>query len=435
MSPTAPRDSDLPEILRIEPLEVPPDVTLRVPGSKSITNRALTCASLARGRSRLVGVGFGDDTEAMLDSLRRLGSTVVVDRTSAVVELEGGSPTSAPAMIDVRQSGTTARFLTAIVAFGAGEVRVDGDPQLRARPMLDLVEALRALGAEVISEGPDATLPFVVRPSRTGRGCKVELRGDTSSQFLSGLLMSGPLHPDGLDLEVTTELVSRPYVDLTIAVMRSFGVEVDTGTPGRYRVEAGQAYSPETFAVEPDASSASYFWAAAAVTGGRVGVEGLGPDSPQGDARFVDLLERMGASVARSADSTTVSGPDQLQGIEADLREISDTAPTLAAIAPFAVGPTRVTGVGFIRAKESDRIANVVEGLRRAGVDAIEEPDGFLIRPSRPRAARIDTHDDHRLAMAFSLLGIMIPGVELVGASCVAKTYPGFFDDLEKLRT
>ncbi len=427
-------DPEHPAVLRIAPLEAPPDATIRVPGSKSITNRALPCAALAHGRSQLVGVGFGEDTEAMLDSLQRLGAKMQIERRDASVTLDGGSLTPGLAEIDVRQSGTTARFLTAIVAFGGADVRIDGDPQMRRRPMLDLVEVLRELGVEVRSEGADGTLPLLLRPSAGTGPHRVELRGDTSSQFLSGLLMSGPLHPRGLEIEITTELVSRPYVELTVAVMHAFGVAVSNSAPDRFHVEAGQRYSPRTYGIEPDASSASYFWAAAAITGGRVRIEGLGPGSLQGDARFVDLLERMGATVERCEDSIAVEGPTRLRGLEADLRDLSDTAMTLAAIAPFASEPTRVTGIGFIREKESDRIANVVSGLRLAGVDATEEPDGFLVRPGRPHAARLDAHDDHRLAMAFSLLGLLTPGIEIVGPACVRKTYPGYFDDLEQLR-
>lgn len=420
----------------VEPLSAPPDVSLSVPGSKSITNRALACAALAHGRSVLGNVGFGDDVEAMLDGLARLGVDLGVDRQQYEVDVEGtgGTFPVTRAELDVRQSGTTGRFLSSIVAAGNAEVRVDGHPQLRDRPMRPLVDALRQLGATVRCEGVDGALPYTVLPTdRPGRH-RVTLSGDVSSQFLSGLLLSGPLHPEGLEISLTTELVSRPYVDLTVAVMRDFGVEVDEVDPGHLAVAPGARYRGRDLRIEPDASSASYLFAAAAVTGGRVRIEGLGRGSTQGDVAFVDVLEQMGAAVDRTDAAIEVTGPRELVGVDADFSMISDTAPTIAATAPFASSPTRIRGVGFIRRKESDRVGNVVTELRRLGIDAVEEPDGFLVRPGIPRPGRVETYDDHRIAMAFAVIGLRVPGIEIADPACVAKTFPTYWDVLDRLR-
>jgi 3-phosphoshikimate 1-carboxyvinyltransferase len=255
----------------------------------------------------------------------------------------------------------------------------------------------------------------------------VVLPGHISSQFLSALLMAGPLMERGLSVELSSPLVSVPYVEMTRRVMGAFGVSVDglAVRPGRYR--------GCEFEVEPDASAASYFFAAAAITGGRVTVPGLSRASLQGDVRFVDVLERMGARVEWAGDAVTVTG-DELHGVDVDTADISDTAQTLAAVAPFADGATRVRGIGFIRAKETDRIAAIVAELRRAGIEASAEEDGFTIVPGEVHGARFETYDDHRMAMSLALLSLRVPGVELEDPDCVAKTYPDYFADLERLR-
>ncbi|MCW2777332.1 MAG: aroA, partial [Frankiales bacterium] len=305
--------------------------------------------------------------------------------------------------------------------------RLDGAPQLRARPFGPQVEALRALGATVVEDHGAGRLPLTV--SGPLRGGTVALPGHLSSQFLSGLLMAGPLMPEGLRVELTSSPVSVPYLEMTRTVMAAFGCPTDDGwsvRPGSYR---GTDY-----AVEPDASAASYLWAAGALTGGSVTVEGLGRDSAQGDVAFVDVLERMGAVVERGATSTTVRDSGVLHGVDVDLVDISDTAQTLAAVAVFADSPTRVRGIGFIRAKETDRIAAVVTELQRAGIDATEDEDGFTIVPGTPRPTTFATYDDHRMAMSLALLGLRVPGIEIADPGCVAKTYPGYFDDLDGLR-
>ncbi len=425
----------LPDPLAIEPLSGPLDATVTLPGSKSLTNRALVCAALAEGDSTVRGALRAEDTEAMVDGLVALGVVVDPDWTREVVRVQGcaGRPPSEVAVVDARLSGTTSRFLLPLAALGAGARRVDGANRLRARPMEPVIDALRTLGAAVHEVAEPGHLPVDVTGG-TLEGGAVSLSGDVSSQFLSALLLVAPVLPRGLDLRVTTELVSRPYVDMTCAVMHAFGVEVRCEGDQRWVVEP-QAYVGTAYEVEPDASAASYAFAAAAITGGSVRVDGLGLDSLQGDLGFVDLLAQMGARVERTDLATTVRGTGHLVGIEADLSQMSDTAQTLAVVAAFATGPTRVSGIGFIRRKETDRIHAVVTELQRAGVDARAEPDGFTVWPGTPRPAIIQTYDDHRMAMAFSLLGLRAAGIQIADPSCVAKTFPGYWAMLDGLRS
>jgi 3-phosphoshikimate 1-carboxyvinyltransferase len=284
----------------------------------------------------------------------------------------------------------------------------------------------------VVDAGTPGHLPVDISGGPIAGG-EITIPGDASSQFLSGLLLAAPAMRTGLTLHLDGGLVSRPYVDMTVAVMADFGVVVERPDDVTWRVEP-QAYRSADYLIEPDASSASYAFAVAVIAGGRVRVDGLGPHSLQGDVRFVDLLERMGARVERTDRSITVHGTDQLHGIEADLSQMSDTAQTLAVVAAFADSPTRLTGIGFIRRKETDRIGDVVTELRRAGIDAEEEPDGLVVRPGPIRPATIETYDDHRMAMAFALLGLREPGIQIADPGCVAKTFPGYWAMLEALR-
>ncbi|MEY2430707.1 MAG: 3-phosphoshikimate 1-carboxyvinyltransferase [Acidimicrobiaceae bacterium] len=396
------------EVLRVEPLARPPVATVSVPGSKSITNRALVCAALADGTSVIEGALWADDTEAMVDCLRALGIGVDVKRDRITVYGQGGVIPAEEARLDVRLSGTTARFIVPLAAVGRGRYEIDAAPPMRRRPMAPTFDALRSVGAEIEELGDPGCLPVVIHGGAMP-GSRVSVSGDVSSQFVSGLLLAG------FEVDVTTALVSTPYVEMTRTVMRAFA-------------------EPSTFAVEPDASAASYFFAAAALCGGRVTVEGLGPSSVQGDLRFVDVLESMGATVERELHRTTVSGTGTLHGVGVDLRDFSDMVPTLAVVAAFADTATTITGVGFIRKKESDRIRDLITELRRCGVEAFEHDDGLTITPSQPRPARIRTYDDHRMAMAFSLIGLLIPDIEIEDPGVVAKTFPGYFEALEQLR-
>lgn len=425
----------LPDPLPIEPLAAPLDATVRVPGSKSITNRALVCAALAEGTSELIGALQADDTEAMVDGLLALGVGVERhwDQQRLVVHGCAGRPVADVAMVDANLSGTTSRFLLPVAGLGDGLRRVDGARRLRERPMGPALDALRSLGATVGEVGAAGRLPVEVAGGSLTGG-EVEIVGDVSSQFLSGLLLAAPAMPEGLVVRVTTEVVSRPYVDMTVAVMAAFGAAVRQSDERTWQVDP-QPYRATRYTVEPDASAASYPLAAAAMVGGRVRVEGLGTPSLQGDLDFVDLLARMGAEVERGARSTTVrSLPGELTGIDADLSQISDTAQTLAVVAATARGTTRVRRIGFIRGKETDRIGAVVTELRKLGIDAADEPDGFTVRGGTLRPAIVETYDDHRMAMSFALLGLTAPGVRIADPGCVTKTFPGYWRLLERLR-
>jgi 3-phosphoshikimate 1-carboxyvinyltransferase len=433
------------DVRAVEPIEGPLDATVNVPGSKSLTNRALVCAALAVGVSVIDGALVADDTEVMASALRALGADIVpapggrgsADRAAAPGRLTvtgtGGYLTPGPLDLDLGLSGTSSRFLLPVVALGRGRYRLDGRSPLRARAMGPVLAGIEALGARVEPHGDAGHLPVtVVAPSRLVGG-RVDIPGDTSSQYVSGLLLAAPYCRDGVGVRVTTRLVGRPFVDMTVAVMAVFGVHVDVDGP-EFTVPAGR-YRGTDYRVEPDASTASYLLAAAAICGGRVTVEGLGDDSVQGDAGFADLLAAMGAGVERSAAATTVIGPPDLRGLgDVDLSAMPDMAQTLAAVAVFADAPTRVRGVGFIRGHETDRVAAVVRELRRCGIDAWEQPDGFVVHPGIPQSAQVATYDDHRMAMSFALLGLRVPGIEIEDPDCVAKTFPGYWDALDRLR-
>jgi 3-phosphoshikimate 1-carboxyvinyltransferase len=372
----------------------------------------------------------------MESCLAELGCRVRHEAPERTIEVEGlgGAPVVEGAVLDARASGTTARFIAPMAVAGGSAVVLDGSPQLRARPMTDLFGALESLGVGVHPLGAPGHLPVELGTGGRGvLGGRVTVRAEVSSQFLSGLLLAGPVMPGGLRVEVPGPMVSVPYVDMTLGVMRSFGARVDVDPDGAF-VVAPRTYRGIRYDVEPDASAASYFFALAAILGGRVRVEGLGTRSLQGDLRFVDVLETMGAIVRREPDATEVEGSGSLRGITVDMSDISDTAQTLAAVAPFADGPTTVLGVGFIRGKETDRIAAVVEQLRSLGIDASEAPDGFTVHPGVPRPGVVRTYDDHRMAMSFAVLGLCAPGIAIENPRCVDKTFPGFWDVVADLR-
>ncbi len=422
------------DVRRIEPLSAPPHVTVGVPGSKSLTNRALVAAALAHGRSRLEGALFADDTEAMLGVLRALGIRVEIDRLAEIATVDGcaGEVPPGPAHLDVRLSGTTARFVAPLVALGRGDYTLDASAPFRSRPMGVAFAALRDLGVRVDELERPGALPARITTDGLSGG-RLAVGGDVSSQFLSGLLLVAPATRDGLEVTVTTPLVSKPYVELTIATMGAFGGKVRRPDDHTF-VVAPTGYRAASYRVEPDASAASYLFAAAAITDGRVRVPGLTAASLQGDAAFTDVLADMGAEVVRDGAGTEVRGTGRLRGIDVDLRGMSDTAQTLAAVAVHADSPTRVRGIGFIRRKETDRIRAVVTELRRCGIDADEEDDGFVVRPGTPQPAVIQTYDDHRMAMSFALLGLVSPGIDIADPGCVAKTFPTYFETLERLR-
>ncbi len=406
--------------------------TIRPPGSKSITNRALVCAALATGTSELSGVLDSDDTRVMVDCLERLGIAIQADWPVArlVVAGCGGKLPRSSADLFVGNSGTTVRFVTAVVALGHGEYRLDGVPRMRQRPIQDLLDSLRDLGVDAVSEAGTGCPPVLVRAKGLTGGL-ARVRGDVSSQFLSGLLLAAPYANSDLTIEVTGQLVSQPYVTMTCQVMESFGASVERSGM-RLAVSSNDHYAARDYAIEPDASAASYFWAAAAITGGQVTVSGLTPEAMQGDVGFCDCLRQMGCRVEPKGDGIQVTG-GSLHGIDVNMNAISDTVQTLAAVALFADGPTRITGVGHIRHKETDRIGDLAKELRKLGATVKEDADGLEIHPGPLRGARIETYDDHRMAMSLALPGLRIPDVVIENPGCTAKTYPQYFSDLERI--
>ncbi len=418
----------------VDVLTEPFDVTVALPGSKSIANRALVCAALADRTSTLTNVPDGDDTAAMVACLRALGMPIEAGGTSVAVTGTGGRLGRGPVELNARLAGTTSRFVTALAALAPGPVRVDGSPRLRTRPMGPLHDALAELGARITPEREPGRLPVVVSGGAL-RGGRLVLSGDVSSQFLTALMLIGPCLPGGLAIELSTPLVSRPYVDLTAAVLAAFGVA--GASVDRERVIVPEARHRATdLAVEPDASSATYLAAAAAIgpAGSSVHLAGLGAASIQADARFLDLLAEMGGAVERRDDGTTVQGTGHLRGIDADLADCSDAVPTLAVTAAVGEGPTRIRGVGFIRAKESDRIGALAAELRRCGAGVDEHDDGLTVHPRPLHGARVRTYEDHRLAMAFAVLGLRVPGIAIEDPDVVAKSFPGFWDVIDGLR-
>ncbi|CAB4788902.1 unannotated protein [freshwater metagenome] len=406
----------------------PLKAVISVPGSKSIANRALICAALADGTTTLSNLASGDDTVAMIDCLRALHIEIKVDGTTATITGSAGHPHGG-AELNARLAGTTSRFMTALAALSAVPSLITGDAPLCHRPMKPLHDALTQLGAHVKSVDQSGHLPVWVSGDALDGGT-VSIPGDISSQYVSALMMIGPYLAEGIRLQLTSPLVSRPYVAITASVMSSFGatgIAIGDHTIG---VEPS-AYTATSYAIEADASSASYPLAAAAIAGGSVKVLGVGQPALQGDAAFVEVLKTMGCATQATGESLEVKSTGVLHGIEINMADMSDLVPTLAVVAVFADSPTRITGVGFIRQKESDRIGDLVTGLKKIGCDAVEEDDGILIRPvkiDQLHGAELSTHDDHRLAMAWSLLALRVSGISIDEPEVVSKSWPEWWD-------
>jgi len=423
--------------LSIVPLSRPVDANVEVVGSKSYTNRALILAAFAQGESTLSGALFSDDTRYMAASLQALGVLVEADEAQKTFRVCGvdGKVSAANARCFVGNAGTAARFLPVLMALGAGVYELDGIARMRERPISPLVDALTSLGVHVEALGQPGCVPLRIHGGSL-QGGKVRLPGNLSSQYISGLMMGAPHMRDGLTIDIDGELVSRPYVAMTAQAMQDFGATLTREGDKRIVIPGGQHTRGHAYRVEPDASAASYFFGAAAITGGRVRVEGLGTRSLQGDRKLAHILARMGCTLSEGEFFTELTGPrpGQLTGIEVDMADLSDVAQTLAVVAPFANSPTRVTGIGFIRKKETDRVAAVVHELKNLGVQAVEEADGYTIQPGTAQPGRVTTYDDHRMAMSFALIGLVRPGIVILDPGCTSKTFPTYFDVLETLR-
>lgn len=425
------------ELLPLTPTG-PVDVDMVVPGSKSLTNRALLVAALADGESVLEGALVAEDTAVMVAGLRRLGIAIADDEDGTTLRVAGraGRVPAAGAELDLRLSGTSIRFLSALCAVGSGRYRLDGTARMRERPIEDLLAGLRALGADARSEHGTGCPPVVVQGSGL-EGGRADVVGGRSSQFLSALLMVAPAARGTVTLDVDGELASKPFADMTLGVMEAFGVSPRRDGYRRFEV-APATYRSRVYRVEGDAMAAGYFWAAAAVTGGRVRVANVGSNSVQGDRRLAEVLARMGCTVAWSADACEVQGPvgGRLRGGSFDLNDMPDQAQTLAVAALFADAPVRIDHVWNLRIKETDRLRAMATELSRLGARVDEEEDALTVHPLADTGATpavIETYGDHRMAMAFAVAGLRLEGLRVRDPSCVAKTYPGFWHDWSRL--
>jgi 3-phosphoshikimate 1-carboxyvinyltransferase len=427
----------------LSPFTQPFRATLAPPGSKSLTNRALVLAALADGVSELSNVLFADDTLVMLDGLRKLGFQMQVDPAARTVKLHGtaGRIDAASAELFCGNSGTTIRFLSALCSLGNGTYTLDGVLRMRQRPIRELADLLRNLGTRVDYLGAEGFPPVRIMADGLPGGI-LKYGSAASSQFLSAILMACPFARHEVRVDLQGEQTSWPYVAMTMQLMDRFGLtpellrDPQTGRPKQIVVPQGK-YTATNYAVEPDASNAAYFLAAAAIhPGAKVTIEGLGKGSLQGDVGFADVLRKMGADLIFGKDFITVAGTESLEGIDIDLLDMPDQAQTLAVVALFAKGQTIIRGLHTLRLKETDRLTAVANELRKFGATVtIEGDDALRIDPPQTIAsAHVETYDDHRMAMSFAVAGTKIAGVTIQNAECVNKTYPGFFADLEKIR-
>jgi len=429
--------------MEIIPIHHPLDGTVRVPGSKSLTNRALLISALSSGKTRLINALFSDDSCYFAKALQTLGFDIELDEPTlemTVTGLDGKIPVK-KADLFIGNSGTTARFLSAFLTLGHGEFIVDGEPRMRERPIGDLVSALAQLGANIEVSSSDCP-PVKIKASGL-EGGKTSIAGNISSQFLSALLMVAPYARSPVEIEVISELNSKPYIDMTLAIMHDFGVEVKRNDHQYFSIPLATYHLPGTnlqspissYTIESDASAASYFFAAPAICGGTVRVENISRHSKQGDVAFLDVLAQMGCRIKERENDIEVTGSQSLIGVDVNMCDIPDTAQTLAVIAPFASTPTRIRGIASARVKETDRVHATCTELARLGVRVEEHSDGMTIYPCEKfTPSTIQTYNDHRMAMAFSLIGLRVPGVMIEDPSCVSKTFPNYFNVLETLR-
>jgi 3-phosphoshikimate 1-carboxyvinyltransferase len=409
------------------------DTTLAVPGSKSLTNRAFVVAALADGISILRGGLIAEDSEVMMKALNRLGLTVEENGTTFTVHGQGGKIPKSQAELDLRLSGTSIRFLTAMVALGQGKYKLDGNERMRQRPIQDLLGSLEKLGVKLGTEFETGCPPVIVEANGM-KGGVTSVAGDRSSQFLSGLLMAAPYAKDSVMIHVTGELQSKPFVDMTLKLMQDFGVSVERDGYASFTVYP-QIYKARDYLIEGDAMAAGYFWAAAAITGGRVKVTNVGLDSVQGDKRLANVLEEMGCKVTWTDTTCEIVGTQNVKGGTFDLNDMPDQAQTLAVVGLFASSPVRIENVWNMRIKETDRLAALNTELTKFGARVEEGRDYIVVHPLKdyPKAADVATYGDHRMAMAFALAGLRIPNITIRDPACVAKTFPEFFEVLNTL--
>lgn len=420
--------------VHVEPVPGPLHGQIHVPGSKSITNRALICAALAEGQSELLNASSSNDTALLVNGLNLLGVLARPADNRLIVEGQGGRLSAPKFPVPVGNAGTTFRFLLSTAALATGTTRFELSPRMAERPIDDLVDALAQLGVPVVR---DVSGLFVSVQGGGIRGGSAVMRGDRSSQFLSSLLLASPLARGNVTIILDGPLASEPYVHMTRGVATAFGAHIAATLTGniRFEVQGGQAYKPVRFEVEPDASGASYPFTAAAIVGGSMTVEGLRSTSLQGDTGFLRVLASMGCAVHERSSGITVERTGSLAGVDVDMNAMPDVVPTLVSAALFANGPTRIRNVGHLRYKESNRVETLAGELAKLGAHVDILADGMVVHPGPLHGATVSAHEDHRLAMIFGLLGLKVPGIVVDGAECVAKSFPTYWDELRSITT
>ena len=431
----------------LTPFQQQKNIQVTVPGSKSITNRALLLAALAKGTTTLQGVLFSDDSRVFMEALKSLGYTLSIQEEEKCVQITspGEKIPLAQASVYVGSAGTAARFLTAMLGFSDGEYTIEASEQMKKRPMQELFSLLTGVGANITYLETEGHLPVKICGRRNpkagadqskadGNPLQLSLDISKSTQFLSALLLISPMIPQGLDIHITSEKTDGSYIRITRKMLADAGVEVKYDGKN-YRIDPNAVYQKKHYQIEPDVSAACYFYAAAAITGGRTLVKHVHKDNSQGDMKFLDVLAQMGCTVTEKADGIEVTGPaeDTLKGIEIDMNDFSDQALTLAAIAPFCNSDVHITHIGHIRGQECDRLHAMSEELTKRGITCTEEPDAITIKPGTPFPGIVSTYEDHRVAMSFALLGLKVDGIVIDNPSCCRKTFENYFDLLDQL--
>ncbi|HVR83295.1 MAG TPA: 3-phosphoshikimate 1-carboxyvinyltransferase [Planctomycetota bacterium] len=405
---------------------------LAVQGSKSLTNRALIAAALAPGLTKLTNASFSDDSKYLATALNQIGIPVETRDRDSTILVQGGKPLKSDGDFFMGNAGTALRFFTSFACLGKGQYEIDGEARMRERPIGGLVEALRQLGAEIRYEMSEGSPPLAIRAQGL-KGGRTIVSGDTSSQFISSLLLSAPGASGPVEIEVEGEVASKPYIEITLDVMRDLGVAVEREGYRRFRIPPGSKYQSKVYKVEADGASANYFLAMAATTAGKARVRGVGSRSHQGELKFAAILEQMGCTVRMFPEAIEVTGA-ALRGVDVDMNDCPDSVQTLAAVALFAKGVTRVRNVKNLRVKETDRIAAIAKECGKLGAHVDEMEDGFaLTPPQKISSAEIDTYKDHRMAMSFAVVAVAAPGIVIRDPDCVSKSFPGFFEQLGTL--
>ena len=418
-------------MITIETKPIRPTGTIQVPGSKSYTHRTLIAAALSNGQCRVIDPLRSEDTLLTLGALKQLG--INTQDHVHCIDIKGNNGCFEPSKqpIEFQNSGTSMRLFGGLVALGTGDYTLTGSPRMCERPMQPLLDSLNQIGATARSKNNNGCPPVVVT-GRQSEGGHTSIDCSVSSQFLSALLLIAPCLKRGLIIDVIKGPVSKPYIDMTVDIMKAFGIQLKQSGHTRFEVPGGQTYQAGSHQVEPDGSQAGYFWAAAAITGSSIKVKGVTKASRQGDIGLADVLAQMGCRVDYQTDGVVVSG-SELNAVEVDMGNMPDVVPTLAVTAAFAKGTTVIRNVAHLRAKECDRLAAVTQELEKMGIEARATENALHVKGGKPKGATIETYDDHRIAMSFALAGLKVPGICITDPGCVAKSFPNFWDVLNQL--